>query len=221
MTNARSTPLHRTILAVDIEGSTGSTDPVKARLRAALYELLESALLAAGIDRRHHDPLIDRGDGALTLIRPVDRAPKTVLLDTVVPALGRLLAGHNARRPADRFRLRAVVHAGEVLYDGRGCFGESLDVAFRLLDDERVKRALRRSREPLVLVTSDDIYRSIIRHGYEGIDPDTYAPCVQLEVGGRTHQGWLRTTETVAAVKGRERPVMAPVISLDGYRRHA
>jgi hypothetical protein len=33
------------------------------------------------------------------------------------------------------------VHAGEVNYDANGCFGEALDVAFRLLDAARVQVA--------------------------------------------------------------------------------
>ena len=34
-------------------------------------------------------------------------------------------------------RLRAVVHAGEIHDDGRGFYGEDLDVAFRLLERRR------------------------------------------------------------------------------------
>jgi hypothetical protein len=77
-----------------------------------LYDLREEALQASGIDDRHRKPLIDRGDGALVLIHPVDQAPKTVLLTTVIPTLSELLAQHAALRPDHRFRLRAAVHAG-------------------------------------------------------------------------------------------------------------
>ena len=35
-----------------------------------------------------------------------------------------------------------MVHAGEVNYDANGCFGEALDIAFRLLDSAHVKKAL-------------------------------------------------------------------------------
>ncbi|MGH3558002.1 MAG: hypothetical protein ACRDTK_11035, partial [Mycobacterium sp.] len=67
-------------------------------------------------------------------------------------------------------RVRVVLHAGEVHYDANGCFGEALDVAFRLLDAARVKQALRETPDPLVLVVSGDIYSSVVRHGYDGID---------------------------------------------------
>jgi hypothetical protein len=63
-----------------------------------------------------------------------------------------------------------VIHAGEVHYDANGCFGEALDVAFRLLDASQVKTALRQTVDPLILVISADIYGSTVRHGYDGLD---------------------------------------------------
>ena len=44
------------------------------------------------------------------------------------------------------------------------------DIAFRLLDAPAVKQALKAARDPLVLVVSGDIYSSVVRHGYDGID---------------------------------------------------
>jgi len=49
-------------------------------------------------------------------------------------------------------------------------FGEALDIAFRLLDSPRAKKALRMTIDPLALVISGDIYRSVVRQGYQGID---------------------------------------------------
>lgn len=184
-------PRYRTILAVDIERSTARTDSVKALLRQVMYDLLEGALNAAGITGEYRDPLIDRGDGALVLVHPVDQAPKTKLLHPVIPALTEVLAQHNTRQPNQELRLRAVVHAGEVHFDKRGCFGEALDIAFRLLDAPDVKMALRQSDDPLVLVTSDHVYRTIVRHGYEGIDDQSYAP-LRLKIAGHEHRGWVR-----------------------------
>ncbi|WP_157431091.1 hypothetical protein [Actinomadura macra] len=193
---ARVRPRYRAILAVDIEGSTTRTDPVKAELRRTLYRLLEEAFLRAGIEERYREDFVDRGDGALVLVRPLDEVPKTLLLHPVVPILAALLAEHNAT-PAiapgrdRRIRMRVVVHAGEVHNDGRGNFGEALDIAFRLLDCPEAKDALRRAEAPLVLVVSEDIYHSIVRHGYEGIDAEGYRPLVRLEVTGRGHRGWV------------------------------
>ena len=194
---AAGLPHHRAIVALDIEQSTRRPDPVKAELRRTMYELFDTALRSAGIQRRHRDRFVDRGDGVLALIRPVHRAPKAILLNQAIPALSELLADRNAGLPrASRtqrmLRVRVVVHAGEVAYDANGCFGEALDVAFRLLDAARVKQTLQTAGDPLILVVSEDIYRSVVRHGYDGIDRDAFRPMVRVQVGGSRHCGWVQ-----------------------------
>lgn len=183
--------VHRIILAVDIEGSTKQVNSTKAQLRHAMYELVEEALRRAGIAETHRDPMVDRGDSLLVLIHPADDAPTSLILDTVVPTLTELLGSHNNNRPECGFRLRVVVHAGDVLWDGRGWFGESLDVAFRLLDAADVKKGLTQTTAPTVLVISDEIYRSVVCHGYEGIDPQSFHPISPVRATGRSHRGWL------------------------------
>jgi hypothetical protein len=196
-------PHHRAIFAVDIEGSTTRNNTAKAGLRDAMYELVERALADSGITAEYLDPLVDRGDGILTLVRPVDEVPKTLLLSAVVPTLAELLAGYNeSRRPDGRLRLRAVLHAGEVHHDGRAPFGEALDIAFRLLDAPEVKQAFRMCTGPLLLVVSDDIYKTIVRHGYDGIDERAFSLVADVLVAGQRHRGWVclpnarSTTET-------------------------
>jgi len=196
MSRVTGLPRHRAIVALDIEQSTGRPDGVKAELRGELYEMFDKALRSGGITRRHRDCFIDRGDGILALIRPVDLVPKVLLLTSVMPALTRLLTDYDtslprARRPQRQLRVRAVVHAGEILYDDHGCFGEALDIAFRLLDARPVKKALRVAAEPLTLVISDETYRGIVRHGYDGIDQHTFLPQVTVQVAGHRHQGWI------------------------------
>jgi class 3 adenylate cyclase len=214
---AAGLPRHRAVVALDIEHSTSRPDPVKAELRSKLYELFGAALLAAGIRRRYRDQFTDRGDGILALIHPVDQAPKAALLKTAVPALSQLLADYNeslprASRPQRQLRVRAVVHAGEVHYDANGCFGEALDVAFRLLDAARVKRALREMADPLILVVSEDIYRSVVRHGYDGIDHETFHQMVRVQVAGRRYPGWIHLPQQA---------IRHTVTQLASYRRSA
>src|SRR6266576_3912826 len=122
-------PVHRSIVAVDLEGSTRRTNPVKGEIRNVLYNILEQALLAAGITARHREQHTDRGDGVLTLNRPHDDVPKTVLLSQLMRTFMTLLVEHNSavRRPELQMRLRAVVHAGEVHEDGQGFYGDDLD----------------------------------------------------------------------------------------------
>lgn len=190
--------VHRAILAVDIEGSTRRTNPIKGVLRHTMYELLEAALRTAGIGEQARDQMVDRGDSTLALIHPVDDAPKLLLLDTVVPTLAELLVEHNRRNPEQCFRLRVVVHAGEVHNDGRGWFGESLDLAFRLLDAPEAKRTLIQTVEPLVLVVSEAIYESIVIQGYQGIDSGSFKHMARVQVGDRRHRGWIHTPEHTA-----------------------
>ena len=193
---ATGLPHHRAIVALDIERSTSRTDPVKAALRSKIYELFDTALHAAGIPARHRDRFIDRGDGLLALIHPVDQAPKALLLIRAIPALCRLLTDYNASlprpvRPQRQLRVRVVVHAGEVHYDANGCFGEALDVAFRLLDAGHVKKALQAAAGPLILVVSRDIYGSVVRHGYDGIDQHAFHPLVRVQIAGHRQSGWI------------------------------
>jgi class 3 adenylate cyclase len=189
-------PLHRTIVAVDIEGSTTRTNPVKAHIRQAMYDAVEEALQTSGITEQRRDPLIDRGDGVLVLVRPVDQIPKTVLLSIFVPALTELLAEHNGHLTEHRFRLRVALHAGEVLYDRRGPFGEAIDITCRLLDAPELKSTLERATAPLALVVSDDIHRSVVRHGYDGIADQSFELLVHLDFCGQPQRGWVHMPVT-------------------------
>lgn len=151
---------YRSIVALDIERSTSRPDSVKAELRNKTYELFDAALCSAGIRKRHRDRYIDRGDGLLALIHPVDQAPKALLLNRAIPALSRLLTDYNASLPHNsrtqrQLRLRVVTHAGDVHYDANGCFGEALDVAFRLLDAHPVKKALGETADSLISLSQE------------------------------------------------------------------
>jgi hypothetical protein len=184
-------PVYRSIIAVDLEGSTMRTNPVKGELRRVMYDLLGHSLEAVAITGNRLERLTDRGDGVLVLVRPHDEVPKTVLLDQLVPLLAALLAEYNAQaaQSALRIRLRVVVHAGDVHVDGRGWYGEAIDVAIRLLDSPRVKKALKQTGAPLVLVISNEIYSGIVRHGY--VDANAYLPLVRVRVANRRHRGWV------------------------------
>ena len=188
-------PRHRAIVAVDIEGSTTRTNTARAQLRSVLFELLEGAFLAGGIGRKFRDSFVDRGDGALCLVRPVDQAPKPVLLTLVIPALAGLLPRHADRQPDLAFRLRVAVHAGEIHYDSHGPYGEDVDIACRLVDAPELKRRLKETSGPLALVVSQEIHRSVVRHGYDGIDHGAFTQVVHIRIGAQRLRGWIHTPE--------------------------
>ena len=155
-----SRPVYRTVLAVDMEQSSRRPNPVKETLRLETYRILQAAMHVAGVHACYCDPFVDRGDGVLILVRPVDEVPKTVLLHPLLPVLSGLLMDYNVSLPASQrsvcgLRLRAVIHSGEVHRDGNGPFGETLDVACRLLDSPRLKNCLKCIEEPLILVVSE------------------------------------------------------------------
>ena len=192
-------PLYRSIIVLDLEESTMRTNPVKGELRRVMYDLLGRSLEAVAITGNRLEPLTDRGDGILVLIKPHDEVPKTVLLDRLIPLLATLLVEYNAQavHAALRMRLRVVVHAGEVHVDRRGCYGEAIDIAVRLLDSPRVKKALKQTSAPLVLVISNEIHSGIVCQGY--VDANTYYPLVRVGVGKRRHRGWVHIPDSVAS----------------------
>ncbi len=174
----------RVIVALDIERYTSRPDPVKAELRTMLYELFDAALRSAGVHTGRRDRFIDRGDGLLALI---DLADQALLLNRVVPVFSQLL-----------IRVRAVMHTGAIHDDDNGCFGEALDIAFRLLDAPRVKAALQAAHGPLLLVVSGDVYDSVVRHGPGGTGHTTFHHLVTAEVAGNQHQGWIHLPRAAA-----------------------
>lgn len=206
-----SSPVHRTLLVVDIENSTGRHDPVKAQLRQTLYRILDEALHAGGIAPRYCDPIVDRGDGALVLIRPADHLPKSCLFTVLVPMLDRLIEKHNEKRPALALRVRIAVHAGEIHHDEHGPFGEAIDLTCRLLDSPELKTALRQASSSTVLAVSEHLHEVIIKHQYDGIDATAYSPRLRVDLAGTIRAGWLRIEPHPApaqfpeTIKGRPR----------------
>ncbi|SDY15256.1 hypothetical protein SAMN05421504_104681 [Amycolatopsis xylanica] len=184
-------PRYRSILGADIEHSTGHLNTDKGVLRQVMYDLFDEALDGAGITKEHRDKPLDRGDGFFALIHATDEVPKTLMLNSVIPTVNRLLTDHGLRHPEHRFKLRIAVHAGEVHRDDNGWFGEAIDLTHRLLNAMELKRTLRRTDASLVLVASDDIYQGVIRHGYDGIDADTFEARIRVRLGGRYHRGWV------------------------------
>ena len=211
LNNQRPTsPVYRSIVAIDLEGSTQRTNPVKGELRRTMYDLLWRSMEAVAITSDHLEQLTDRGDGILVLIRPHDDVPKTILLEQLIPQLTTLLTEYNTKvtHPALRMRLRTVVHAGEVHGDGRGFYGEAIDIAIRLLDSAPVKRVLKQTASPLVLVVSEGIYSEIVSHGY--VDGDAYRPLVRVRVANKQHRGWVYVPDPGGTLLHGRHPTEAP-----------
>jgi hypothetical protein len=178
-------PVQRTVVGVDVERSTDRNNMGRARLREAMYEVFEKSLIASGIAEEFREPLVDRGDGAMAFIQPVDEFPKPLLINTFIPVL-------RAELRCQEFRLRVAMHFGDVHYDNRGPFGEDIDLMIRLLDAPELKTRLAKTNEPLILAVSDPFHRSVVKHGYDGIDADTFKSVLRVRLGGQHHRGWVQ-----------------------------
>jgi hypothetical protein len=62
-----------------------------------------------------------------------------------------------------------------------------------------LKRKLKQTTAPLVLVVSQDIYRSVIRHEYDGIDYRTFEQIVQVDIAGQRQRGWVQVPAALIA----------------------
>jgi hypothetical protein len=200
-------PCQRIILAVGMGATRACSNLVRAQLRRAMYDLVEQALVGSGITPDLRNGYVDRGDGLLVLIRPVDRVPKTWLLTKLVPRLEELLDAYNAGQHCP-LRLKVAIHSGDVPYDEAGWFGEDIDIAVELLGAPALRGGLLRTSASLALVVSDQIHRSVIRHGYDGIDVRAFT-LIQFEVGGTEYRGWVH--EPSDAERGGDDDGPAPI----------
>jgi hypothetical protein len=167
-------PTYRTLLAVDIERSAGRGDVALREIRNILETALRQSCTDSGIDWDgcHRE---DTGDGLRLIAGP--EIPKTRFVYPFMGHLALLLRAHNRTAgPATTIRVRAALHAGDVhLSDGRFA-GSSLETLARILDAPPLKAALRNAPATVTvaLAVSEHIHESVVRHGYVGIDPETY-----------------------------------------------
>jgi CheY-like chemotaxis protein len=156
--------VHRTIVAVDVEefGNLRRTNRNQVAIRDGLYRAMREAFGHSGIpwsDRAHED----RGDGMLILIS--SEVPKSLFVESLPSALADALRVHNSAHPdPERIRLRMALHAGEVSFDEYGATAASINLTFRLLESEAVKKALAESTGVLAVITSSWFFEEVVRH---------------------------------------------------------
>jgi tetratricopeptide (TPR) repeat protein len=198
-------PVHRTILAIDVEGFTRRQrrDVDRLQMRRELYRLLEQALARAGLQTGDFQSE-DRGDGILVLLNA--EVPKTRVLPWLVLRLAAGLNRYNKTAPeTTRLRLRAVVHAGEVASDTYGHASKDLNLTFRLLDSDLLRGYLANSRTSLVLLVSASIYNDIIEQGYRDIDAEAFQP-VQVAAKATHALAWAYVPGRHNAVTPKQPP---------------
>ncbi|GHH78471.1 hypothetical protein GCM10018793_29020 [Streptomyces sulfonofaciens] len=191
--------LNRTILLFDIERFSHRDDVEQTYLRRMLYGIADRILENAGIDEslRNRE---DRGDGLLELIDP--NAPLVELLRAVLTeAPSELRAVNRVTSSSAQIRLRVVVATGYVAYDGHGWVGSDLNHAFRLLNADELRDALKERSDDFVLCVSDGVHHGIVRHDHRGIPADDFHP-VTLGSANGPLGAWVHG-HVPASVRGR------------------
>jgi hypothetical protein len=170
-------------------GHPARSDLDRRAVRNALYEGLRRSFDGERI------PLWscyreDRGDGALLAVPPL--ADTTILLTTLVDRLAAELRRHNhVSAITAQLRLRVALHTGVVHSDDEGLVGTAVNHAFRLLEAEQLKLALRETGAELALIASLRIYDDVIRHGLGLVDPGEYQQVVVV-VKETVTPAWIR-----------------------------
>jgi len=184
-------PTHRSIVVVDVVSFTRpDRDNVdQLAIRAALYDTLRDAFEDSGIPWRQ-TVREDRGDGVLIFVSA--EVSKVLLLGRMPARLAELLERGNVGRSArQRFRLRVVVHAGEVHHDAHGYAGYDVNLAFRLVDARPLREAMEHSTAAVGLIVSEGVHDGVLRHGYGGLDAAAYEQ-VRVQVKSADVPGWIQ-----------------------------
>lgn len=198
-------PTYRTMLAVDIERSAGRGNVALQECRGVLFTALREAFEQSRIDWETCSRK-DEGDGLRIVVGP--EVPKTRLIYPLVPNLAVRLRAHNhIAGSLTRIRVRIALHAGDVHVSDGAIAGRPMEELARLLDAPPVKDALAAAPEPVTvaLVVSRHIYETTVRHGYPGIDPETYRQ-VTFTVKETTDTAWLYLPGSVPALAGGPQP---------------
>ena len=172
-------------------GRPRAPTPLKGELRRVMYDLLEHSLEAVAITGNRLEPLADRGDGVLTLIRPHDDVPKTVLLGRLMPLLADMLAEYNAQA-ASVGAADATARGGARRRGPRGQQGllrrghRRRHPAARRPAGQEGTEAGRGATRPRGL--GRDPLR-VVCQGY--VDADAYFRCPRARRRTRRHRGWV------------------------------
>ena len=184
-------PEYRSVVAVDIEKSSGRGNQALLTIREALKRCLSESVERSGIV---WDACLveDLGDG-LRVTVPAGTA-RTSLIHPLIPEVVARLREHNRLHAAPgRIRVRMAMHSGDVFIGSSGVpAGSSLIVLARMLDSRACRDALAKAPQsaPLALLVSQHFYDETIAHGYVGIETDEFRR-VEVEEREYTAGAWL------------------------------
>lgn len=165
--------IHRSVMAMDIEGYSTRPNPVQHSLRAALYDLAEAAAGDAGLEWPQFG-VQDAGDSILLFVEPT--VPPFRLAGPYLRALDDRLAEHSRQVSAQySMRLRVALHSGLVNRDAHGWYGDAVNLTARLLDAQPLREVLKTAtRAHLAFIASELLYTEVISQHYRTIDTAAY-----------------------------------------------
>lgn len=204
---------HRSFLVVDVAGFGGRDDRFQLQIRRGLTRLLDQAFEDAGLVLDECD-VEDRGDGKIVLI------PSTVSkMRLVDPLLARIEVQvrqyNDMSSERGRIQLRVALHAGEVARDADGWSGTELNTACRLVNCSSLREvAAERSDLSLVVIVSDLIYSTVVRHGHGAMRPEEFRK-IDIKEKELVDVAWVHVPASAVEETSR-RPVTSDSQPADG-----
>jgi hypothetical protein len=153
---------HRAGFVVDIVGYSSRTEPGQR----AVDQVSED--VAVRFPPEFRQPA---GDG-MNVFLPTD-VDLSRTIPGLVNATVRRLAEDNGRHE-DRMRWRMAIDAGPVARAAAGFSGDTIISFGRLVDSAPIRAAVADNDTDLAVLVSASVYRSVIAHGYPGLDPATF-----------------------------------------------
>lgn len=161
----------------------------KLVLRKVLYDIIDRAFQAARVSAAACR-IEDRGDGVLIVVP--SHIPESRLVGVWIEEMYQALRTHNGRADGPgRVRLRIGMHSGQVHADTHGVAGADVELACRLGESAAARATLDLVHAAhLVVVVSESVYHSVVRHGGRFIEPESYRS-VRARMKETDTTGWV------------------------------
>lgn len=185
-----SGPVRSVITVSDAEGYTRRDDDGQRDLQTWMTNIENQAALNAGLDRRHAY-VQGTGDGSHTTW-----PPGTSELDLITNYLRELryeLDRVNATlSERSRIRMRFSVCAGLVEVGPQGVTGQSAIRAALLVNNDRLRSALRQAPgQSLAVIIEDKLYQDVVLTRRRGLRPEDYERVVITDKYSNDHAAWV------------------------------
>lgn len=195
-------PLPGLILVLDIRSFSTFGNRDMLATRELLYRIVAESFEAGGV-RWNDCAREDRGDGILIVV-PAS-VPKTTVMGPVLTELMGRVADAPATSGGISMQVRIAAHGGEIHRDVKGFAGSDVVLPFRLLASRVLRDALETSAARCVVMVSDPLYQSIVRHDYPEMSTRVFHP-VEVQEKETNVRAWLHVPGRHAPRPAARRP---------------